>query len=43
MRTRAAKMLGVEFPICAFSHCRLLDMVAEFIDAIDRLGEMVDR
>ncbi|UQX11144.1 NAD(P)H-dependent flavin oxidoreductase [Candidatus Mycobacterium methanotrophicum] len=26
MRTRVAEMLGVEFPICAFSHCR--DVVA---------------
>ena len=26
MRTQVAEMLGVEFPICAFSHCR--DVVA---------------
>src|ERR1700743_3438507 len=31
MRTRAAEMLGVEFPICAFSHCR--DVVAAVTNA----------
>src|SRR5262245_4473896 len=31
MRTRAAEMLGVEFPICAFSHCR--DVVAAVSNA----------
>src|SRR6185437_2241688 len=31
MRTRVAEMLGVEFPICAFSHCR--DVVAAVTNA----------
>ena len=31
MRTRVAEMLGVEFPICAFSHCR--DVVAAVSNA----------
>ncbi|OBI38274.1 NAD(P)H-dependent flavin oxidoreductase [Mycobacterium colombiense] len=31
MRTRVADMLGVEFPICAFSHCR--DVVAAVTNA----------
>ena len=31
MRTRVADMLGVEFPICAFSHCR--DVVAAVSNA----------
>jgi NAD(P)H-dependent flavin oxidoreductase YrpB (nitropropane dioxygenase family) len=31
MRTRAAELLGVEFPICAFSHCR--DVVAAVSNA----------
>jgi NAD(P)H-dependent flavin oxidoreductase YrpB (nitropropane dioxygenase family) len=31
MRTRIAEMLGVEFPICAFSHCR--DVVAAVTNA----------
>ncbi|MBW0017759.1 MAG: nitronate monooxygenase [Mycobacterium sp.] len=31
MRTRAAELLGVEFPICAFSHCR--DVVAAVTNA----------
>jgi NAD(P)H-dependent flavin oxidoreductase YrpB (nitropropane dioxygenase family) len=31
MRTKVAEMLGVEFPICAFSHCR--DVVAAVSDA----------
>src|SRR6201996_1449072 len=31
MRTRVAEMLGVEFPICAFSHCR--DVVAAVTSA----------
>src|SRR6201993_2462763 len=31
MRTRVAEMLGVEFPICAFSHCR--DVVAAVCNA----------
>ncbi|HEY9304995.1 MAG TPA: nitronate monooxygenase family protein [Mycobacterium sp.] len=31
MRTRVAEMLGVEFPICAFSHCR--DVVAAVANA----------
>src|SRR3984893_3010655 len=31
MRTRVADMLGVEFPICAFSHCR--DVVAAVCNA----------
>src|SRR6201985_1332203 len=31
MRTRIAEMLGVEFPICAFSHCR--DVVAAVSNA----------
>jgi NAD(P)H-dependent flavin oxidoreductase YrpB (nitropropane dioxygenase family) len=31
MRTRIADMLGVEFPICAFSHCR--DVVAAVTNA----------
>jgi NAD(P)H-dependent flavin oxidoreductase YrpB (nitropropane dioxygenase family) len=31
MRTRVAELLGVEFPICAFSHCR--DVVAAVTNA----------
>jgi NAD(P)H-dependent flavin oxidoreductase YrpB (nitropropane dioxygenase family) len=31
MRTKVAEMLGVEFPICAFSHCR--DVVAAVSNA----------
>ena len=31
MRTRVAELLGVEFPICAFSHCR--DVVAAVSNA----------
>jgi NAD(P)H-dependent flavin oxidoreductase YrpB (nitropropane dioxygenase family) len=31
MQTKVAKMLGVEFPICAFSHCR--DVVAAVSNA----------
>jgi hypothetical protein len=31
MRTRVADVLGVEFPICAFSHCR--DVVAAVSNA----------
>ena len=31
MRTRVAEMLGAEFPICAFSHCR--DVVAAVTNA----------
>lgn len=31
MRTRVAQLLGVEFPICAFSHCR--DVVAAVTNA----------
>src|ERR1700751_294216 len=31
MRTRGAELLGVEFPICAFSHCR--DVVAAVTNA----------
>src|SRR6476660_5191716 len=31
MRTRVAEMLGAEFPICAFSHCR--DVVAAVSNA----------
>ena len=31
MRTRAAELLGVEYPICAFSHCR--DVVAAVTNA----------
>jgi len=27
MRTRVAELLGVEFPICAFSHYRDVDTV----------------
>ncbi|REZ89842.1 nitronate monooxygenase, partial [Mycobacterium tuberculosis] len=31
MRTRVAELLGAEFPICAFSHCR--DVVAAVSNA----------
>jgi hypothetical protein len=39
MQTKVAEMLGVEFPICAFSHCRDVPPVCCSVELLDKVAD----